>query len=111
MMCQSMGAGDMVIKLIIGAGRMGKEMGCEMICKFCDTLDSMKKADKFWDEHDMENGCDPLMHEYSVVIMRKGWIKGQKDRAGVIMEYGPRRKGFVLAFCPECGRKLKKVSK
>lgn len=75
------------------------------MCKFCDAMNLRRKVDtivkfRFPNEE----------HRYSVAIVNRTFIKGEKGCRGSSTDYRYRGCGYDLNFCPECGRRLTKNS-
>lgn len=70
-------------------------------CKFCEALEMYRRIDA------VVKDFDPNMsNRYSVAIARRAFIKGRKGCQSIQTDYGYRKCGYKLNFCPECGRDL-----
>lgn len=75
------------------------------MCKFCEAMESHRRADTILKKHDPD-----MEHRYSVAIVSRIFRKGRKGSRGSSTDYRYRGCGYALNFCPECGRKLAKNS-
>lgn len=75
------------------------------MCKFCETMQRHERTDAILKQHDPD-----MEHRYSVAIITRIFLKGQKGCRGTAVDYRYRGCGYELNFCPECGRKLTKNS-
>lgn len=73
-------------------------------CKFCESLQNHKQIHEFLSKRDKPG--EGLLYEYSVAIVIHSYLKGRKAQAGRSTDYRLRGLGYVLNYCPECGRKL-----
>ena len=64
-------------------------------CKFCKALAEDKAISFSW-----------LEREWTVALVRRSWVPGNKRHAGRTTDYRNRGIGYKLNYCPECGRKL-----
>lgn len=74
-------------------------------CKFCEAMETHRKVDTF-----MKEKKSNMKHRYSVAIVTRTFMKGQKGVRSTSTDYRYRGCGYDLNFCPECGRKLAKDS-
>ncbi len=79
-------------------------------CKFCEDYASHVNIREFKRKHPEIYGAQ-LEYEIAVVMLIRSWIPGRKRFAGCQTDYRCRGCGFVLNYCPECGKLLKKAKK
>lgn len=75
------------------------------MCKFCKAMERKRGSDTVLKITDPD-----IERRYSVAIITRIFIKGQKGSRGTVVDYRYRGCGYELNFCPECGRKLTKNS-
>ena len=75
------------------------------MCKFCEAMETFRKVDIFKKERWPDEE-----YRYSVAIVRRLFTKGRKSSLATQTDYRYRGFGYVLNFCPECGRKITKNS-
>lgn len=79
------------------------------MCKFCKALEGYQRVwaiHKRWHE---ERNEEQMRNELAVAIVERTWTKSKgKRKAGRSTDYRRQGLGYVLNYCPECGRKLEK---
>lgn len=71
------------------------------MCDFCNAM----KKNRFFDRIAQQNALDGSCR-YSVAIVSRIFIKGRRGCQGRSTDYRNRGCGYVLNYCPECGRKM-----
>lgn len=72
-------------------------------CKFCEALDMYRRIDAVVKDFDPD-----MSNRYSVAIVKRTFFKGRGGCQTSRADYGYRKCGYKLNFCPECGRDLNK---
>lgn len=81
------------------------------MCKFCEEIASLKEdhriASRWLIDAEMTE-LGKYMQELSVAVVERNWYqKDGKKGASRTVHFRSKGIGFVLKYCPECGRSLK----